>query len=150
MDTGYASRSEATRIAASLCRRFEGLRLRAYYCPAGVITVGYGATGADIKPGMVVTEEWAEARLAADLSRFMNGALKYCPVLLTEPGALAAITDFALNLGLGRLAASTLRRRINARDWDGAREELKKWINGGGRKLPGLVIRREAEARLLP
>ena len=56
--------------------------------------------------------------------------------------------DFAYNLGIGRLRASTLRKRINAREWDSARVELLKWNKGGGKILPGLVKRREMEARL--
>lgn len=134
--------------AADLCRRFEGLRLKAYYCPAGVLTIGYGATGPDIKPGMVVTQEWAEERLQRDLRIAKASALRYCPNLTDGP--LEAITDFVFNLGAGRLAASTLRKRLNAEDWEGSKGELAKWVWGGGRKLPGLVIRRQAEAALLP
>jgi lysozyme len=70
-----------------------------------------------------------------------------CPGLRGE--RLAAIADFAYNLGLGRLKASTLRRRLNAGDYAGARQELRKWVRGGGRVLPGLVLRREAEAALV-
>jgi lysozyme len=57
-----------------------------------------------------------------------------------------AIMDFVYNLGVGRLQASTLRRKINVQDWRGAAKELRKWVYGGGRKLPGLVLRREAES----
>jgi len=71
-------------------------------------------------------------------------------VLATEPeGRLAAIVDFTFNLGAGRLQTSTLRRRVNQRDWPGAAQELRRWIYGGGRMLPGLVLRREAEVSLL-
>jgi lysozyme len=62
---------------------------------------------------------------------------------------MAAITDFAFNLGLTRLKASTLRRRLRAGDLAGAAAELRKWVRGGGRVLAGLVLRREAEAALL-
>jgi lysozyme len=136
--------------SAPLARRFEGLRLKSYLCPAGVWTVGYGATGRDVGPGMVVTPEWAEARLYRDLMAFMPEVLKACPVLLTEPpDRLASILDFTFNLGGPRLRASTLRRRVNARDWPGAQAELAKWVRGGGRVLPGLVLRRAADAALL-
>jgi GH24 family phage-related lysozyme (muramidase) len=61
-------------------------------------------------------------------------ALRYCPVLTTEPdGRLAAIVDFTFNLGAGRLQASTVRRRVNQRDWAGAAQELRRWVYGGGR-----------------
>jgi lysozyme len=71
-------------------------------------------------------------------------------VLAAEPeGRLAAIVDFTFNLGAGRLQASTLRRRVNQRDWVAARQELSRWVYGGGKVLPGLVARREAEVGLL-
>lgn len=67
-------------------------------------------------------------------------------MLATEPeGRLAAIVDFTFNLGAGRLQTSTLRRRVNQRDWAAAATELRRWVYGGGKVLPGLVARREAE-----
>lgn len=81
---------------------------------------------------------------------FAAEAARLTPQILAEPGVHAAIADFCFNLGSTRYKASTLRRRVAAGDWDGAREELMKWVWGGGRKLPGLVIRRAAEATLLP
>ena len=79
----------------------------------------------------------------------MTAALRYCPVLATEPESrLAAIVDFTFNLGAGRLQTSTLRRRVNQRDWNAAASELRRWIYGGGRVLPGLVARRQAEIAL--
>lgn len=131
-----------------LIRRFEGLRLRAYYCPAGVLTCGYGSTGPDIKPDTVWTKEQAELRMRRDADVFAAGTLRLCPNL--EGPALAAVADFAYNLGLTRLKGSTLRRKVNAGDWAGARVELLKWVRGGGRVLPGLVLRRQVEAALLP
>ena len=68
---------------------------------------------------------------------------------LTPEARLAAIVDFTFNLGAGRLQTSTLRRRVNQRDWVGAASELRRWVYGGGRVLPGLVARREAECRLI-
>ena len=80
----------------------------------------------------------------------MTAALRYCPVLATEPEArLAALVDFTFNLGAGRLQTSTLRRRVNQRDWIAAGQELRRWVYGGGKVLPGLVARREAEAAWL-
>jgi lysozyme len=80
----------------------------------------------------------------------LNATLRYCPALASEPeGRLAAIADFTFNLGAGRLQTSTLRRRVNQRDWLAAGQELRRWVYGGGRVLPGLVTRRDAEARLL-
>jgi lysozyme len=97
-----------------------------------------------------VTEAEAEDYLARDLMTALRATLRYCPVLATAPeGRLAAIVDFTFNLGAGRLQTSTLRRRVNQRDWPSAGQELRKWVHGGGRVLPGLVTRREAEAALL-
>ncbi len=85
-----------------------------------------------------------------DLRTALAAALRYCPVLATESeGRLAAIVDFTFNLGAGRLQTSTLRRRVNQRDWHGAGQELRRWVYGGGKVLPGLVARREAEVMLL-
>ncbi|WP_367027567.1 glycoside hydrolase family protein [Methylococcus sp. ANG] len=70
-------------------------------------------------------------------------------MLTTEPeGRLAAIVDFTFNLGAGRLRTSTLRRRVNQRDWGAAAYELRRWVYGGAKALPGLIARREAEAAL--
>lgn len=70
----------------------------------------------------------------------------HCPVLASEPEErLAAMVDFTFNLGAGRLQTSTLRRRINQRDWPSAAQELRRWVYGGGKVLPGLLVRREAE-----
>lgn len=130
-----------------LIRRFEGLRLRAYRCPAGVLTCGYGSTGPDIKPDTVWTKEEAEARMSSDSALYLSATRKLCPGQVGD--SLAALADFAYNLGCTRLKGSTLRRKINAGDMAGARAELGKWVRGGGRVLPGLVARRAAEAALL-
>lgn len=143
-------------MAAALCRPFEGLRLRPYLCPAGYPTIGYGTV---FKPdGSRVTmehppisQETAEAWLVYELrATYLPGVLSTSPALLARPRALGALTDFAYNLGVGRYRASTLRRRVDALDWAGAREELAKWVRGGGQVLPGLVRRRAAEATLMP
>lgn len=133
-----------------LAKRFEGCRLMPYYCPAGVLTCGWGSTGFDVFIGRPWTQAYADKRLADDAIKFAVGTLAACPVLATEPdNRLSAITDFAYNLGLGRLRGSTLRKRVNARLWESAGAELRKWVRGGGKVLPGLVIRRAAEAGLL-
>jgi lysozyme len=130
-----------------LIRRFEGCRLMPYICPAGVWTCGWGSTGPDVFPGKPWTQEYADYRLKIDAEKFARGTRLLCPFL--DGDQLCAIADFSYNLGLGRLKASTLRRRLNAGDIDGAANELRKWIMGGGKKLPGLVLRREAECTLL-
>ena len=97
-----------------------------------------------------ISEAEAEVYLARDLQAALAATLRYCPVLAAEPeGRLAAIVDFTFNLGAGRLKASTLRRRVNQRDWSAAATELQRWVYGGGKVLPGLVARRSVEAALI-
>jgi lysozyme len=145
---------EAIAIAAALCRRFEGFYAQPYICPAGVPTIGYGTTvypdgRAVTLRDAPVTREQAEALLRNDLvAGRLRPVLRLCPTLDTA-GRLGAIVDFAYNLGNGALAASTLRRRIAAGQWDDVPGELRKWNRGGGRVLRGLVLRREAEAALI-
>jgi lysozyme len=147
--------SEAVDIAATLCRPFEGLRLKPYICPAGYPTIGYGTVW---KPDGTkvtmehpeITKEIADEWLLSELqTNYLAGVLKASPSLLARPRALGAMTDFAYNLGVARYRGSTLRRKIDEQDWDGAKEQLALWTRGGGRVLPGLVRRRAAEAALL-
>jgi len=148
---------EVPQAAIDLAKQFEGFHRvpkndpgRAYphICPAGYWTIGYGHLCAQDHPP--ITQDEAEAYLAQDLVTALNATLRYCPVLATEPeGRLAAMVDFTFNLGAGRLQASTLRRRINQRDWNSSAKELCRWVLGGGRVLPGLVARRTAESKFL-
>ena len=112
------------------------------------MTIGWGHLCQPDHPP--VTEAESEDYLARDLMTALRATLRYCPVLATEPEArLAAIVDFTFNLGAGRLQTSTLRRRINQQNWQSAACELRRWIYGGGKVLPGLVVRREQEAASL-
>ncbi len=148
---------EVPRAAIELSKRFEGFhrvpradlgRAHPYICPAGYWTVGYGHLCDPKHPPITVDE--AEVYLAHDLQTALAATLRYCPVLATETvERLAAIVDFTFNLGAGRLQTSTLRRRLNQRDWSSAASELRRWVYGGGKALPGLVTRREAEVALL-
>lgn len=142
-------------ISAELCRAFEGFRAAPYLCPAGVWTIGYGSTryadGRRVMPGdPPISEQDARSLLMHELMHtYAAGVGRMCPALLADERRFNAIVDFAYNLGVGRLQTSTLRKRINAQDWPGAQEELKKWVRGGGRVLPGLVKRRAAESILM-
>ncbi len=131
-----------------LIRRFEGCRLTPYICPAGVWTCGWGSTGPDVFPGKAWTQAYADARMEQDAVRFARGVMAACPGL--PVAALNAAADFAYNTGFGAFRGSTLRRRLQSQDWPAARQELARWVRGGGRVLPGLVVRRAAEAALLP
>ncbi len=137
------------KILLALIRRFEGCKLVAYLCPAGVWTLGWGATGPGIAKGATWSQEQADARLELDAHRFFLAALKASPVLALYPDTHQAIADFCFNLGTTRYRSSTLKRRIDAEDWDGACDEVVRWVFGGGRKLPGLVLRRQAEAAII-
>ena len=147
--------NEALNLAAGLCRRFEGLRLTPYLCPAGIPTIGYGSTRYADGRAVTLKDPPITAAQAGDLllltlrRDYLPGVLKASPILVDKPSKLAAIVDFAYNLGLGAYASSTLRRKVDAGDWAGARAELGKWVHGGGQVLPGLVARRAAEAKLM-
>ena len=149
---------QVPRAAIDLAKRFEGFhrvpkfdpdrRAHPYVCPAGYWTIGFGHLCKPDHPP--ITEAEAEIYLAADLQSALKATLRYCPVLATEPeNRLAAIVDFTFNLGGGRLQTSTLRRRINQRDWESTASELRRWIHGGGKILPGLLMRRQAEIAML-
>ena len=149
---------DVPQAAIDLAKRFEGFERKVkrgiditavpYVCPAGYWTIGYGHLCDSKHPP--ITEAEAEVYLARDLRTALAATLRCCPVLVTEPeGRLAAIVDFTFNLGSGRLQTSTLRRRVNQRDWPGAARELRRWVHGGGKVLPGLVTRREAEVAML-
>lgn len=140
----------ATRIACMIAMRFEGLFLAPYLCPAGVPTIGYGATyyedGRRVTlrdPAITKDRAWG-LLLWMVQTVYLPAVLRLCPRIDT-PQRLAAIVDFAFNLGVGQLKISTLRRRINAERWDQVPFELRKWIIAGGKKLKGLILRREAE-----
>lgn len=144
----------AEAIALALIRRFEGFRARPYLCPAGVPTIGVGAThyldGRAVQlTDPPLSEDAAERLLLLQVRRtYMPAVQRLCPGIDT-PQRMGALIDFCFNLGPGHLASSTLRKRINAGRWDDVPTELMKWVRGGGRVLPGLVARRRAEADLV-
>lgn len=141
-------------FALDAVKRFEGFHkqitwkpvalCKPYLCPAGYWTIGYGhLCSRGTKP---ITKEEATDLLIIDFSKAWIGALRQCPNLSRQSiYRQMAIADFVFNLGEGRLRASTLRKRILANRWESAPAELKKWVWGGGRKLPGLIARREVE-----
>jgi lysozyme len=131
-------------------KRFEGCRLIPYRCPAGRWTCGWGSTGPDVFPGRAWSQAYADQRLEQDALRFAFGVLVACPELATESDdRLSAVTDWAYNLGLGAFRASTFLRRLRELDWAAAARECRRWSNAAGRKLLGLVLRREWEAQIL-
>lgn len=144
----------AVHVAAALCRRFEGCYLQPYLCPAGVPTIGYGATYyEDGRAVMLLDPPITRGRAQALLlwmvrTRYLPAVLRLCPGI-DSPARLAAIIDWTFNLGSGALRASTLRRRINASRWGDVPAEIRKWDKAGGRRLKGLTRRREVEVAVL-
>ena len=142
-------------IAAALCKQYEGFRSKPYLCPAGVATIGYGSTyygnGAKVSlsDAPISEPEASNLRLNELRNTYLPGVLRNCPILATDEKKCNAIVDFCYNLGVGRLQTSTLKRKINAQDWEGAKEQLMLWTKGGGRVLPGLLKRRTSECLLL-
>lgn len=119
-----------------------------YSCPAGYWTIGYGVLCRPDRAPITIDEGMDELRQL--LPVYVAHAVRLSPVLAHESDSrLTAIADFIFNLGPTRYASSTLRRRVNAREWSRAAEEIQRWVYGGGRKLPGLVARRRFEAELL-
>lgn len=126
---------------------FEGIRLQAYKCPAGVWTIGVGSTVPAVHAGEVITKQQALARFDKDLTKFEGAVDRLVKVPLTQ-NQFDALVSFTFNVGEGALAKSTLLKKLNAGDYDAVPAELMKWTKGGGKELPGLVRRRRAEAAM--
>lgn len=142
---------QVSNAGISLIKEFEGCRLKAYQDSVGVWTIGYGWTqpvdGRKIGPGMVIDQATAERLLKCGLVQYEQGVNQLVKVIIT-PGQFDALVSFAYNLGLRSLSTSTLLRKLNAGDKQGAADEFGKWVNAGGVRLNGLVKRREAERKL--
>ena len=133
--------------AMALIKRWEGCRLVAYKCPAGIWTIGWGSTGPGITEGVRWTQAQADERLARDVEKFMVGVRK----LLRRPATdaqLGAMTSLAYNIGIGAFGSSTLLRLFNAGQTDLAAAQFAVWRRAGGKVLQGLVNRRADERRV--
>lgn len=129
-----------------LIKRYEGLSLTAYRCPAGVLTIGYGHTGG-VKSGEVITKERAMELLLYDLKTVEVCIGTALPALTQS--RFDALCSFVYNVGCGRFLRSTLLKKIKTNPCDSSlRDEFRRWVNGGGKVLPGLVARREDEIKL--
>jgi lysozyme len=129
-----------------LIRQFEGIKLQAYQCSAHVWTIGYGHT-AGVKPGDIITTEQANILLFQDILESERSVNRYVNVPFTQH-QFDALVSFTFNLGSGNLHRSTLLKKLNAGDYSGAAEEFLRWVHAGGKKLPGLERRRQAEKTL--
>ena len=156
-----------------LMHKFEGFRNRPYLCPAHIWTCGWGTVlyQEQIRLPMVRVEGkevpmirkemplkpednrvWSKEELVAmfktDLANFERGVLRLVPGCVGHQGRFDALVCLAYNIGLGNLQRSTIRMRANRGDWEGAADAFRAWTKGGGKVLPGLVKRREAEIAL--
>jgi GH24 family phage-related lysozyme (muramidase) len=133
----------------AVVKAFEGLRLNAYQDSVGIWTIGYGTTSdiVPVRPGMVITEAQAETLLRQGLARFEQSVGELITVPLTSD-QFSALVSFTYNAGPGSLSESTLRRKLNNKDYAGAADEFLRWNKAGGEELPGLTRRRQAERAL--
>lgn len=129
-----------------LIKEFEGLRLEAYLCPADVWTIGYGHTEG-VSQGDRITQAGADIFLEIDMRWVVDAVLRNVTVEINN-NQTAALYSFIYNVGAGAFGKSTLLRKLNKADYEGAANEFKRWNKGGGRVLNGLVRRRKAEEAL--
>jgi lysozyme len=165
-----------SKAGEDLMHRYEGFRNKPYLCPAHIWTIGYGhvlyqeqirlpvvrpegKTKADIpmirsefplKPedNRVWTKEEINEVFRVDVESFERGVLRLVPGCVGRQGSFDALVSISFNFGLGNLQRSTIRMRANRGDWEGAADAFRAWTKGGGKVLPGLVKRREAEIAL--
>lgn len=137
-----------TEQGLQLIRRFEGFSAVPYLCPAGYLTVGYGHVVQNPEAfRQPITEDEATEILALDVETAERAVLRLISVPLTD-GQFDALVSFTFNLGSGTLQRSTLRRKVNREEHEDVPAEFVKWVWAGGKKLKGLIRRREAEATL--
>ena len=137
-------------MAMDLAKQFEGCSLTAYPDPAkgwAIPTIGYGATGPDIYRSLVWTQEQADADLKSRIEALGPQIDRCVPMTLTDE-MKGAMVDLAYNIGIGAFQGSTLLEKLRAGDPQGAADEFPKWNQAGGKVLPGLVKRRDAERAL--
>lgn len=129
-----------------LIKQFEGCRLHAYLCPAGIPTIGYGHTqGVNIDD--IITQSQADSLLKKDLEKYANFVNIYH--LDINQNQFDALVSFVYNLGPGNFKKSTLLRKIkNSPNDETIRKEFMKWVRAGGKVLEGLKKRRLAESNL--
>jgi len=135
-----------------LIKRFESLRVDPYYDIAGYPTIGYGhllsrKKWAGLSQWGPITKEEALMRLKRDVARSERAVVRFIEVPLSQ-GQFDALVSFTFNLGTGALRTSTLRRVLNRGEYHEVPKQLRRWVFAGGRKLRGLVRRREAEVVL--
>jgi lysozyme len=162
-----------SKAGEDLMHRFEGFRNKPYLCPAHIWTIGYGhvlyqeqirlpvvrVEGKNIpmirkemplraEDNRAFTKTEIDELFRTDVGTFERGVLRLVPGVVGRQGAFDALVSISFNFGLGNLQRSTIRMKANRGDWEGAAEAFMAWTKGGGKVLPGLVRRREAERTL--
>ena len=130
----------------SLIKKFEGCELYAYQCSAGVWTIGYGHTK-DVEPGMQITKEDAEEMLVEELHEYESYINDFVTAPLSQ-NQFDALVSWVYNLGPANLKSSTMLKVLNAGEYDEVPAQMKRWNKAGGKRLEGLIRRREAESLL--
>ena len=141
---------EYSKDGLHLTERFEGCRLVAYPDPGSggdPWTIGYGHTGPEVVEGLQITQDQAEQYLAQDIKQAEANVNAVVHVELTQE-EFDALVDFAFNCGCRNLDSSTLMKKLNAGDYEGASHEFIKWDMAAGHHMSGLLKRREAEAAM--
>lgn len=137
----------ASKKGEDLIKEFEGCHLEAYLCPSKKPTIGYGHTSG-VHLGEKITQAEADKLLQEDLKYYAEGINKYIKVNLNQ-NQFDALISFVYNVGLGNFLNSTLLKDLNSQRFNDVPAQFKRWIYGNNKKvLPGLVRRREAEAKL--
>ena len=162
-----------SKAGENLMHRYEGFRNKPYLCPAHIWTIGYGHVlyqeqirlpvvrvpdkntpmirkemPLNPEDNRVWTKEEINELFRVDVANFERGVLRLVPGVVGRQGAFDALVSISFNFGLGNLQRSTIRMRANRGDWEGAADAFRAWTKGGGKVLPGLVKRREAEIAL--
>ena len=137
---------KTSNVGIELIKKYEGCVLKAYKCPSGVWTIGYGHTNG-VKSGMQITKTQALDYLKQDLSTFEKVVTDYVKVPLNQ-NQFDALVSFSFNCGSGALKTSTLLKKLYSCDYNGAANEFPKWNKSNGKVLNGLVKRREEEKEL--
>lgn len=137
---------KTSQAGVQLIKGFEGVRLNAYDDGVGVMTIGVGHIRG-VQGGDIITEDQADDYLREDLSTAEDAVNRLVKVPLNQ-AQFDALVSFTFNLGAGALASSTLLKKLNAGDMDGAADEFLRWNRAGGRIMAGLTKRRISERML--
>ena len=131
-----------------LIKQAESLQLKAYRCPAGILTIGYGHTGPDVHSGMVINKEKAEQLLKQNVEEFEEGVTHLVNDVKTTDNQFSAMVSLAFNIGLGNFKKSSVFSFHRQGKLNSAAESFNMWNKGGGKVLDGLVKRRKDESKL--